>query len=272
MKNMETAKVGSKGEAVRLLQCLLNMPTKQIDGVFGKGTEKVVKDWQTKHGVKPDGIVGIETWKALQEPEVVTAAEYTPITTNITNAPNRNIKYLVIHYTASASSKKGAAANNRLVWLDHYTKDGKLVKGRIASADFIVDDETILQANPAPHNYFCWAVGDGNGKYGITNKDCVSIEICSSKKAGTSFAVPNHEGWYFTEESLNNAIKLAKVLMQTYNIPIERVIRHYDASHKACPGILGWNPGVVYNATTGKATARANTEESWEEFKKRLQS
>ena len=29
--------------------------------------------------------------------------------------------------------------------------------------------------------------------------------------------------------------------MQTYNIPADRVIRHYDVSGKLCPGIIGWN-------------------------------
>ena len=36
-----------------------------IDGKFGAKTENAVKDFQTKHGLKADGIVGPETWDAL---------------------------------------------------------------------------------------------------------------------------------------------------------------------------------------------------------------
>ena len=58
--------------------------------------------------------------------------------------------------------------------------------------------------------------------------------------------------------------------MNEYNIPKERVIRHYDATRKCCPGVLGWNPGVVYDAITGKPTQSKSTEEKWIEFKSRL--
>jgi len=185
--------------------------------------------------------------------------EYDPINTHITKAKNREIKYIVIHYTAGTKSTAGSAKAERQVFLD-----------REASADFVVDNETMLQVNPNPHDYYCWAVGDGKGKYGITNKDCVSIEICSTLKKGTSFKVPNHEGWSFTNQALYNALELTRILMSIYNIPIERVIRHYDASHKSCPGLLGWNPGTIYDPKTEKATKKKNTEEEWELFKQRL--
>jgi putative chitinase len=35
------------------------------DGVFGPGTEKLVKEWQTKNGLTADGIVGDGTWKKM---------------------------------------------------------------------------------------------------------------------------------------------------------------------------------------------------------------
>ena len=30
--------------------------------------------------------------------------------------------------------------------------------------------------------------------------------------------------------------------MRQYGIPADRVIRHYDVTGKACPGVVGWNP------------------------------
>lgn len=91
-----------------------------------------------------------------------------PINVHISRS-NRKIKYIVVHYTAGAKSTKGTAESTRKVFLT-----------RQASADFVVDDETIVQINPDPAKYYCWAVGDGKGKYGITNKDCISIEMCST--------------------------------------------------------------------------------------------
>ena len=101
------------------------------------------------------------------------------------------------------------------------------------------------------------------------NKNTISIEICSSLRENTDYRTPNHEGWYFTDAVLDNAVKLTKLLMKKYGIPIERVIRHYDISGKLCPGVIGWNNGTVYTMD-GKATSRKNESSKWLEFKKRL--
>lgn len=60
---MQTLKKGSKGEAVRTLQRLLDV---DVDGVFGKDTEAAVKAFQAGHGLDVDGVVGAKTWGALQ--------------------------------------------------------------------------------------------------------------------------------------------------------------------------------------------------------------
>lgn len=252
---MATIKKGSKGEDVKKIQNLLGCTA---DGVFGANTEKLVKEWQKAHNLVADGIVGPATWKMMFE-EKLDGVIYDPIDVHITKFKRTSIKYLVIHYTAGTTSKPGSATSCRNVFLR--------VK---SSADFAVDDETMVQVNPDPLNWYCWAVGDGNGKYGVTNKNSISIEICSNLEKGSTAKVPNHEGWYFTEASLDNAVRLAKMLMKKYNIPFENVIRHYDASRKACPGIIGWNNGSCYNKTTGKTTGKKNTDEEWIKFKNRL--
>lgn len=61
-------KVGSKGEDVKKLQTKLNTI---VDGDFGVGTEKLVKEWQTKNGLTSDGIIGDETWKKMFSGEVI---------------------------------------------------------------------------------------------------------------------------------------------------------------------------------------------------------
>lgn len=150
----------------------------------------------------------------------------------------RNIRYLVIHYTAGVTSKKGAARNTAS-WFANPKAGG--------TADFIVDDAEIVQYNPDPATHSCWAVGGGkyNNKggrlYGTAkNTNCVSIEICSNSKSGKVLGA-NDPGWYFTDAELDNAAKLAKYLMEKYSIPIDRMIRHYDVNGKPCPGIRGWN-------------------------------
>lgn len=247
-------KIGNKGEEVKRLQEALGINN---DGIFGKQTEEAVKLFQKKNGLEVDGIVGDKTWAALGFKDEVNIIKM-PLGVHISKAPNREIKYLAIHFTAGSSSKAGSAKSIKHVF-----------ESRKASADFAVDDQDLVQFNPDLKNYYCWAVGDGNGKYGVTNKNSISIEICSSLKKGTSAAVPNHSGWYFTDAALENAVKLSKYLMKKYNIPIDRVIRHYDASRKSCPGLVGWNDGTLYKED-GSKTKEKNNSNEWIKFKKKL--
>ena len=55
-------KIGSKGNDVIALQKFLGL---SADGSFGPGTDKAVKDWQTKNGLTADGIVGDTTWAKM---------------------------------------------------------------------------------------------------------------------------------------------------------------------------------------------------------------
>ena len=247
-------KIGNKGEEVKRLQEALGINN---DGIFGKQTEEAVKLFQKKNGLEVDGIVGDKTWSALGFKDEINIIKM-PLGVHISKAPNREIKYLAIHFTAGSSSKAGSAKSVKHVF-----------EQRKASADFCVDDRDMVQFNPDLNNYYCWAVGDGNGKYGVTNKNSISIEICSSLKKGTSAAVPNHSGWYFTDAALENAVKLSKYLMKKYNIPIDRVIRHYDASRKSCPGLVGWNDGTLYKED-GSKTKEKNNSNEWIKFKKKL--
>jgi hypothetical protein len=59
----------NKGKWVSRLQNDLRAKGYQVkaDGVFGKATETAVKDFQKKHGLKSNGVVGMRTWKALDK-------------------------------------------------------------------------------------------------------------------------------------------------------------------------------------------------------------
>ena len=56
-------KLGSKGDAVKLVQAVVGEPV--IDGDFGRKTDALVRAWQTNQGLKSDGVVGPATWAKM---------------------------------------------------------------------------------------------------------------------------------------------------------------------------------------------------------------
>lgn len=133
------------------------------------------------------------------------------------------IKYIVIHDTGNKSKGAGADAHFK------YFNGGN----RNSSADFFMDDKKILQVNDYT-KYYTWQVGDGKGKYGITNQNSIGVEICV-----------NVDGDY--NKAFENAIELTKYLMKELDIPAERVVRHYDASRKNCPASMSANSWAKWN-------------------------
>ena len=170
------------------------------------------------------------------------------------SAPNRKIEFIVIHYTAEPSSLKGSA-----VGIAEYFAATE----REASSDFIVDDEDFVVYNKDIYNIKCWHCGGAKydtlgGKYfGVcSNRNSVGIEVCSNNPAG-HYTYPNDPAYYFTEKTVNNALKLTKYLMKLLDIDADHVIRHYDVNGKICPGIIGWN-------------IESGDESKWIEFKSKL--
>ena len=160
------------------------------------------------------------------------------------------IKYIAIHYVGATGTAKGN--------VDYYNR----TTATNASADFFVGHSgEIWQYNPNPEKRYCWAVGGGRqSQYGgslhgkVKNNNSISIEMCVKTKG--SFAA-NSPDWYFTEETIKATIELTKYLMDKYNIPVDRVVRHFDVTGKLCPGVVGWN------YVTG-------SEKAWNDFKAKL--
>jgi N-acetylmuramoyl-L-alanine amidase CwlA len=150
------------------------------------------------------------------------------ITRNFKLAQGRKIEYIVIHNTATP----GATAENEY---KYFSTDG-----REASAHYFIDYTQILRL--VANKNIAWHVGDGNGKYGITNANSIGIEMCE---------IPGHQR-EIEEITINFVIELMKEL----NVPLLKVVRHYDASRKNCPRLLN---------TDGKWT-------KWIEFKKKLKN
>lgn len=149
-----------------------------------------------------------------------------PIKTNIANKGNYGgsrslsaIKYIVIHYTGNDGDTDEANGN--------YFKNN-IVQ---ASAHYFVDDDSITQS--VPDNFIAWHCGGGSqGSGGKThlgkcfNSNSIGIEICDDVKNGVI---------YPSAKTIQNALELTEFLMKKYNVPKERIIRHYDVTGKRCP-------------------------------------
>lgn len=118
-----------------------------------------------------------------------------------------NVRYIVIHDVGTAST----ARNNAV-----YFSGGN----RNASAHYFVDDTSIWQSVEEFNG--AWHVGDNRGVSDVYNTNSIGIEMC----------LPTGK---VTEKTEANTIELTKHLMQKYNVPVSRVVRHYDASRKNCP-------------------------------------
>lgn len=176
--------------------------------------------------------------------------------TNIANRSNygssrktSKIKYIVVHYTANDGDTD---ENNAKYFKNNVVK---------ASAHYFVDDDSVTQS--VHDNYVAWHCGGnrysnykttGGAKfYGkCTNTNSLGIELCDTVKNGS---------YGFTDKTTANAVELIKDKMEQYNVPIDRVIRHFDVTGKICPQPLitnkAWNEfkakiiGPVKKAYTG---------------------
>ena len=145
---------------------------------------------------------------------------------------NTGRKYIVLHYTGNSTDTAKANAN--------YFR----TVNRGASAHLFVDASTVYEVVGLSDT--AWAVGRNYGKnnlYGIcTNGNSISIEMCST-------------GGKISDATFANAVELTKSLMSKYNIPVSRVVRHWDVCSKRCPGWTGWLP---------------TNETLWNKFKKQI--
>lgn len=120
------------------------------------------------------------------------------------NRKSSDIDTLVIHYTGN----DGDTAEN----------NGNYFKNNVVetSAHYFVDDTTVVRS--VADKNIAWHAGDWD-----INCRSIGIEIAGSTTECTG-------------KTLENVILLAQRLMKKYNIKKDKVIRHYDANGKICPG------------------------------------
>ena len=91
-------------------------------------------------------------------------------TVHTTAKANRDIKYIVIHYTAGVTSKAGSAIN---------TADFFRTTSTEVSADFTVDNTAVVQYNPDIKNRYTWHCG-GN-KYATKGGRTQTTSLTASR-------------------------------------------------------------------------------------------
>lgn len=152
-------------------------------------------------------------------------------TINASSRYGSDVKYIVVHYTGAP----GSAVNNATYFANGY---------RGASAHYFVGYSGEVWQSVSD-SLAAWSVGGnkypgtkGGSVYGkCTNYNSINIEMCvrtSGSRGDTS------KDWYFEDETISSTVKLVQGLMMKYDIPLSRVVRHYDVVGKYCP-----NPFVL---------------------------
>lgn len=142
------------------------------------------------------------------------------------------IQWIVLHYTGNNGD---TAAGNAA----YFAREENLR----ASAHYFVDENEIYQS--VSDEDTAWHCGSETGAYfnACRNANSIGIEMCSDKKNGK---------YVITDATAQRAAELVRYLMGRYNVPLARVCRHYDVTHKDCP-----EPWV-------------RNEKTWTEFKEGL--
>ena len=165
---------------------------------------------------------------------------------NCSNRGGIPIRYIVVHDTGNPSRGANATAHY------NYFNGGD----RSSSADFFVDDTQILCVNDY-YKFYTWHCGDGHGKYGITNRNSVGIEFCINVDSDR-------------DKTLERTAQLVRELMQELNIPIDRVVRHYDASRKNCPQSMSGNGWAQWYKFKEKLKGEDLTMAQYDELKNEI--
>ena len=136
--------------------------------------------------------------------------------------------YIVIHETDNWS--KGADAKAHATAM----KNGNLA----GNVHYYVDSKSVYQT--LDHNDGAWAVGDGKGKYGITNRNSINIEICVN---------PETDYYKAVDKAEQLAAQLLKQQPVHHKIP-EASVRicafHPDSLHQLETVRMVLHPDAVY--------------------------
>lgn len=143
------------------------------------------------------------------------------------------INWICLHFT----SGNGDTAQNNA---DYFARES----GLRASAHYFVDPNEIYQSvKDTDTAWHCGKERGGSYYNDCRNANSIGIEMCSVIRNGV-YVIP--------DETVRNAAELVRYLMARHHVPVSRICRHYDVTHKECPEPWVRNPN------------------QWENFKKML--
>lgn len=194
---MQTLRIGSRGNDVKILQRALNL---YDDGIFGNLTLERVKEYQKSVGLYPDGIVGDKTWEKLLNGK------------SQISVSKRKITEIIVHCTATQEGKNYTVSDITR-WHKqrgfstigyHYViyLDGTIHLGR---------DVNISGAHCENHNSH-------------------SIGVCYVGGLASDGKTPKDTR---TQAQKTALVALLRGLRRIY--PMARIYGHRDFSSKACP-------------------------------------
>lgn len=162
---------------------------------------------------------------------------------------NRTPEYIVIHYFGGLGTAKNVS--------DYFKTPGIQ-----ASAHYIVDEGDIIYRCVLDKD-IAWHCGGKSYVHPYCrNANSIGIEARPKKINGRHIAAADTD-WYFDQKTIDHVVWLTKELMRKYNIPADRVIRHYDVTGKLCPRPMCGSDKNQYYGESG--------DKQWEKFKKRIQ-
>lgn len=133
------------------------------------------------------------------------------------------INWICLHFTFN----NGDTAQNNA---DFFARES----GLRASAHYFVDPNGVVQSvKDSDTAWHCGRERGGSYYNDCRNANSIGIEMCSVIRNGV-YVIP--------EETMKRAAKLTRELMAKHHVPVSRVCRHYDVTHKQCPEPWVRNP------------------------------
>ena len=133
------------------------------------------------------------------------------------------VHWIVLHFTAN----NGDTAKNNA---DYFARESELR----ASAHYFVDPNEIYQSvKDSDTAWHCGRERGGSYFNDCRNANSIGIEMCSVIRNGV-YVIP--------DETVRNAAELVRYLMARHHVPVSRICRHYDVTHKECPEPWVRNP------------------------------